>query len=201
VPRERVLGRAARRTFAADELGWLAMTPAILLMGPTASGKSSVALELAALLPVELVSVDSAQVYRGMDIGTAKPDQATRARVAHHLVDLIEPDEAYSAARFRADALDAMAAIRSRGRIPLLVGGTMLYVKALREGLSRLPAGGPPCTPSSHVSTPRPRRVSRPPTASAFNARLRYFWFPGRHCRRCRAHARPAMRRSFWRSR
>ena len=115
------------------------MTPAILLMGPTASGKSAVALELAAMLPVELVSVDSAQIYRGMDIGTAKPDQATRARVAHHLVDLIEPDESYSAARFRADALAAMAAIRSRGRIPLLVGGTMLYVKALREGLSRLP--------------------------------------------------------------
>jgi tRNA dimethylallyltransferase len=115
------------------------MHPAILLMGPTASGKSAIALELAALLPVEIVSVDSAQVYRGMDIGTAKPDAATRKRVAHHLIDLIEPDQSYSAARFRADALTAMAQIRSRGRIPLLVGGTMLYVKALREGLSRLP--------------------------------------------------------------
>jgi len=115
------------------------MKPAILLMGPTASGKSAIALELATLLPIEIVSVDSAQVYRGMDIGTAKPDAATRARVAHHLVDLIDPDQSYSAARFRADALAAMAEIRGRGRIPLLVGGTMLYVKALREGLSRLP--------------------------------------------------------------
>jgi tRNA dimethylallyltransferase len=115
------------------------VTPAILLMGPTASGKSAIALELSALLPIEIVSVDSAQVYRGMDIGTAKPDASTRARVAHHLVDLIDPDESYSAARFRADALAAMAGIRSRGRIPLLVGGTMLYFKALREGLSRLP--------------------------------------------------------------
>ncbi len=91
------------------------------------------------MLPVEIVSVDSAQVYRGMDIGTAKPDPATRGRVAHHLIDLIEPDQSYSAARFRADALAAMKEIRSRGRVPLLVGGTMLYVKALREGLSRLP--------------------------------------------------------------
>jgi tRNA dimethylallyltransferase len=116
-----------------------AVTPAILLMGPTASGKSAIALELAQLLPVEIVSVDSAQVYRGMDIGTAKPDAAARARVAHHLVDLIDPDQAYSAARFRADALAAIAGIRSRGCIPLLVGGTMLYFKALRDGLSRLP--------------------------------------------------------------
>ncbi|HVS55815.1 MAG TPA: tRNA (adenosine(37)-N6)-dimethylallyltransferase MiaA [Casimicrobiaceae bacterium] len=108
-------------------------------MGPTASGKSAIALELAQLLPVEIVSVDSAQVYRGMDIGTAKPDAAARARVAHHLVDLIDPDQSYSAARFRVDALAAIAGIRSRGRIPLLVGGTMLYFKALREGLSRLP--------------------------------------------------------------
>jgi tRNA dimethylallyltransferase len=115
------------------------MMPAILLMGPTASGKSAIALELAQLLPVEIVSVDSAQVYRGMDIGTAKPDAATRARVAHHLLDLIDPDQSYSAARFRADALAAIAGIRSRGCIPLLVGGTMLYFKALREGLSRLP--------------------------------------------------------------
>jgi tRNA dimethylallyltransferase len=115
------------------------MTPAVLLMGPTASGKTAVALELAARLPVEIVSVDSAQVYRGMDIGTAKPDAATRGRVRHHLLDLIDPDQAYSAARFRIDALDAIAGIRARGRIPLLVGGTMLYFKALREGLSDLP--------------------------------------------------------------
>ena len=115
------------------------MTPAVLLMGPTASGKSAVALELAARLPVEIVSVDLAQVYRGMDIGTAKPDGETRARVRHHLLDLIDPDQAYSAARFRIDALAAIADIRARGRVPLLVGGTMLYFKALREGLSDLP--------------------------------------------------------------
>jgi tRNA dimethylallyltransferase len=108
-------------------------------MGPTASGKTAVALELAGRFPVEIVSVDSAQVYRGMDIGTAKPDAATRARVRHHLLDLIDPDQAYSAARFRSDALAAIAGIRARGRIPLLVGGTMLYFKALSEGLSDLP--------------------------------------------------------------
>jgi tRNA dimethylallyltransferase len=119
------------------------MTPAVLLMGPTASGKSAVALELAARLPAEIVSVDSAQVYRGMDIGTAKPDAATRARVRHHLLDLVDPDQAYSAARFRTDALAAIADIRTRGRIPLLVGGTMLYFKALREGLSDLPPADP----------------------------------------------------------
>jgi tRNA dimethylallyltransferase len=115
------------------------MTPAVLLMGPTASGKSAVAMELVTRLPMEIVSVDSAQVYRGMDVGTAKPDVAIRTRVRHHLIDLIDPDEAYSAGRFRADALAAMADIRARGNIPLLVGGTMLYFKALREGLSSLP--------------------------------------------------------------
>ena len=114
-------------------------SPVILLMGPTASGKSAVALELAERLPLEIVSVDSAQVYRGMDIGTAKPDLATRSRVPHHLVDIIDPDAAYSAARFRTDALEAIAAIRSRGRAALVVGGTMLYFKALRDGLSQLP--------------------------------------------------------------
>jgi tRNA dimethylallyltransferase len=115
----------------------------VLLMGPTASGKSAVALELAQRLPLEIVSVDSAQVYRGMDIGTAKPDMATRARVPHHLIDLIDPDAAYSAARFRADALEAIAAISARGRVALVVGGTMLYFKALREGLSQLPGADP----------------------------------------------------------
>ncbi len=113
--------------------------PAVLLMGPTASGKSALALALAERFPVEIISVDSAQVYRGMDIGTAKPDAATRSRVPHHLIDLIAPTEAYSAARFRTDALAAIAAIRARGRMPLLVGGTMLYFKALRDGLSALP--------------------------------------------------------------
>ena len=117
--------------------------PAVLLMGPTASGKSALALALAGRFPAEIVSVDSAQVYRGMDIGTAKPDAVTRRRVPHHLIDVIDPTEAYSAARFRADALAAVAAIRARGRVPLLVGGTMLYFKALSEGLSALPPADP----------------------------------------------------------
>jgi tRNA dimethylallyltransferase len=115
------------------------VTPAVLLMGPTASGKSQLALALCEQLPCEIVSVDSAQVYRGMDIGTAKPDAATRARVPHHLIDLCDPAEAYSAARFCDDAVRAMAAIRARNRIPLLVGGTMLYFRSLQQGLSDLP--------------------------------------------------------------
>jgi tRNA dimethylallyltransferase len=113
---------------------------AVVLMGPTASGKSAVALELCERFGLEIVSVDSAQVYRGMDIGTAKPDRATRARVPHHLLDLLDPTERYSAARFRDDALAAMHDIASRGRVPLLAGGTMLYFKALSGGLSELPA-------------------------------------------------------------
>ena len=119
------------------------MIPAVLLMGPTGSGKSALAMALAERFPVEIVSVDSAQVYRGMDIGTAKPDAATRARVPHHLLDILDPVEAYSAARFRAEAMQAIAGIRSRGAVPLLVGGTMLYFKALQEGLSALPVADP----------------------------------------------------------
>ena len=115
------------------------LPPAIFLMGPTASGKTSVAVELVRHLPVEIISVDSALVYRDMDIGTAKPDAATLARAPHHLIDIIAPTEAYSAAAFRHDALRLMADITQRGKIPLLVGGTMLYFKALREGLSKLP--------------------------------------------------------------
>ena len=111
----------------------------VVLAGPTASGKSALALELAARLPLEIVSVDSALVYRGMDIGTAKPTPAERADVPHHLIDILDPTEAYSAARFAADATALAADIRARGRLPLLVGGTMLYVKALREGLHELP--------------------------------------------------------------
>ncbi len=115
------------------------LPPAIFLMGPTASGKTGVAVELAQKLPVELISVDSALVFRDMDIGTAKPDAATLARAPHHLIDIIAPTEAYSAAAFRKDALRLMADITTHGKIPLLVGGTMLYFKALREGLSPLP--------------------------------------------------------------
>ena len=115
----------------------------LFLMGPTASGKSQLALALCERFDAEIVSVDSAQVYRGMDIGTAKPDAATRARVPHHLLDLCDPAEAYSAARFREDALRAIAGIRARGRVPLLVGGTMLYFRALQQGLSDLPPADP----------------------------------------------------------
>ena len=117
--------------------------PAILLMGPTASGKTAVALALADRFPVELVSVDSAQVFRDMDIGTAKPEAATLARYPHRLIDLISPEESYSAARFRADALAAMAAITAAGKVPLLVGGTMLYFRALLHGLADLPQADP----------------------------------------------------------
>ena len=113
--------------------------PAIFLMGPTASGKTGAAVALAAALPVEIISVDSALVYRDMDIGTAKPDDATLQQAPHHLINLIPPTQAYSAANFRQDALGLMADISARGRIPLLVGGTMLYFKALEQGMSGLP--------------------------------------------------------------
>jgi tRNA dimethylallyltransferase len=113
--------------------------PAILLMGPTASGKTAVAVQLATTLPCEIISVDSAMIYKDMDIGTAKPDAETLKRAPHHLINVIEPHESYSAARFRDDALTLMREITERGNIPLLVGGTMLYFKALVEGLNDLP--------------------------------------------------------------
>lgn len=114
--------------------------PYLCLAGPTASGKTAAALAIAEVLPVEIVSVDSALVYLGMDIGTAKPSREERARVPHHLIDLIDPAEAYSAARFVHDAQRLIAEIHMRGRLPLLVGGTMLYYKALFEGLDAMPA-------------------------------------------------------------
>ncbi|MGB4073815.1 tRNA (adenosine(37)-N6)-dimethylallyltransferase MiaA [Pseudomonas sp.] len=116
------------------------LPPAIFLMGPTAAGKTDLAIELARVLPCELISVDSALIYRGMDIGTAKPDKATLAEFPHRLIDIRDPAESYSAAEFRRDALAAMAEITARGRIPLLVGGTMLYYKALLEGLADMPS-------------------------------------------------------------
>ena len=116
---------------------------AVFLLGPTASGKSAVALALAGRFGAEIVSVDSAQVYRGMDIGTAKPTRAERDRIPHHLIDLVSPMEAYSAGRFRDDALVAVRAIGARGRLPLLVGGTMLYYRALTRGLADLPVAQP----------------------------------------------------------
>jgi tRNA dimethylallyltransferase len=116
---------------------------AICLMGPTATGKTEVAVELARHLPLGLISVDSALVYRGLDIGTAKPAPELLAEVPHRLVDIVEPEDAYSAARFRTDALEAMAAVRAEGRVPLLVGGTGLYFRALEQGLAELPAADP----------------------------------------------------------
>ncbi|RVT54007.1 tRNA (adenosine(37)-N6)-dimethylallyltransferase MiaA [Rubrivivax albus] len=115
----------------------------IVLAGPTASGKTAVALALAAQLPLEVISVDSALVYRGMDIGTAKPTPAERAAVPHHLIDIRDPLEPYSAAQFAADAMRLAAEIRARGRLPLLVGGTLLYVKALRDGIDAMPSADP----------------------------------------------------------
>ncbi len=117
--------------------------PAIFLMGPTASGKTDLAVALLEQLPCEIISVDSAMVYRGMDIGTAKPDAATLARAPHRLIDILDPAESYSAAQFRTDALREMAEITARGRVPLLVGGTMLYFRALQQGLSDLPPAQP----------------------------------------------------------
>ena len=116
------------------------LPPAIFLMGPTASGKTDLALQLVRELPCEIISVDSALVYRGMDIGSAKPSAEILQEYPHHLVDILDPAQCYSAAQFREDALAAMADITARGRIPLLVGGTMLYYKALIDGLAAMPA-------------------------------------------------------------
>ncbi|WP_240560616.1 tRNA (adenosine(37)-N6)-dimethylallyltransferase MiaA, partial [Pectobacterium actinidiae] len=115
------------------------LPPAIFIMGPTASGKTALAMALREYLPVELISVDSALIYKGMDIGTAKPSAEELAQAPHRLIDILDPAESYSAADFRRDALREMADITAAGRIPLLVGGTMLYFKALLEGLSPLP--------------------------------------------------------------
>ena len=112
-------------------------------MGPTAAGKTGLAVELCERFPLELISVDSALVYRGMDIGTAKPDATTLQKTPHRLIDILDPSESYSAADFRSDALREMKAITAAGRIPLLVGGTMLYFRALEHGLSVLPAADP----------------------------------------------------------
>jgi tRNA dimethylallyltransferase len=116
------------------------LPPAVFLMGPTATGKTELAVELVQRLPLDIISVDSALVYRGMNIGTAKPDPALLRQAPHRLIDIRDPAEAYSAAEFRQDALAEMAAITAQGRIPLLVGGTFLYFRALERGLSDMPA-------------------------------------------------------------
>jgi tRNA dimethylallyltransferase len=119
------------------------MPAAVFLMGPTASGKTSLAVEMCQRYPMDIISVDSALVYRGMDIGTAKPDAETLKKAPHRLIDIRDPSESYSAADFRNDALIEMKSITAKGRIPLLVGGTMLYFRALEHGLSELPAANP----------------------------------------------------------
>ena len=117
--------------------------PLLVLVGPTAVGKTAVAVRLARHVPMEVVSADSRQVYRGMDIGTGKPTAAERAAVPHHLVDVVAPDERYHAARFRVDGLAAIADIQARGRLPVVVGGTGLYVRALLKGLTPAPPADP----------------------------------------------------------
>ena len=121
--------------------GW--SVDALALVGPTASGKTAAALAIAQRWPVEIISIDSALVYQGMDIGTAKPSAEELAQVPHHLIDIRDPLQAYSAAEFARDATTLMADIRARGKLPLLVGGTMLYLKALRDGIDDLPAAQP----------------------------------------------------------
>jgi len=124
-------------------MGTSSKPPVFCLMGPTAAGKTDLALQLADRGNFELVSVDSAQVYRGMDIGTGKPDAATLARFPHHLIDIRDPADPYSVAEFRHDALQIMEAIHKKGSLPLLVGGTMLYFRALRDGLADMPRADP----------------------------------------------------------
>ena len=121
----------------------VARADAVILAGATCTGKTALALRLAEHYPVEIISVDSAQVYRGMDIGTSKPSRALLDAVPHHLIDLCDPSDAYSAGRFRRDATAAIAAVRARGRVPLLVGGTMLYFRALTRGIAPLPEADP----------------------------------------------------------
>jgi len=120
-----------------------ARLPVLLLAGPTGAGKTDWAIRLAASAPVEIVSVDSALVYRGLDIGTAKPAREVRARIPHHLIDICDAAESYSAGRFVSDALECIGAIHARGRVPFLVGGTMLYLRSLLDGLADLPEARP----------------------------------------------------------
>jgi tRNA dimethylallyltransferase len=166
-----------------------------VLTGPTGAGKTDFALALARDFPIEIVSVDSAQVYRGLDIGSAKPSGAIRAQVPHHLIDLVEPSASYSAGQFVRDATRAIEDIEARGRVPLLVGGTMLYIRALTGGIAELPGAsgeiGPRCTSVSKAPTRRLPRVSIPMTRSASSARWRYTWPPASGFRRCKQGPEP----------
>lgn len=162
---------------------------AVFLMGPTASGKTALACALSDRFPVDLISVDSALVYRGLDIGSAKPDAATLARYPHRLIDIRDPAARYSAADFRGDAVTAMQDITAKGRVPLLVGGTGLYFRALQQGLSQLPEadqairerltaeaaveGWPALHARLRQLDPAAGNASGPMTRSASNARWR----------------------------
>lgn len=148
---------------------------AIVLCGPTASGKSEWALRLAAELPVEIISVDSTQVYRGLDIGSAKPGIEVRARVPHHLIDIRDPAEAYSAGEFVADAVRLIGEIGARGRVPLLVGGTMLYLRALLVGMAAMPP-------------------AQPAVRAAIDARAARLGWPALHAELCRVDPEAARR-------
>jgi tRNA dimethylallyltransferase len=190
----------------------------VALAGPTGSGKSACALalvqQLAPMVPLEIVSVDSAQIYRGMDIGTAKPDRATRARVAHHLIDIRDPAQSFSAADFVRAADAAIASIHARGAVPLLVGGTMLYLRALRDGLAVMPAADPAIRcdieamaaaggwPAVHAEVARvdPQAAARiaPQDAQRLQRALEVYRITGTPISHWHAHTRTARTRYRW---
>jgi tRNA dimethylallyltransferase len=177
-------------------------------MGPTCTGKTALAVRLAARFPVEVISVDSALVYRGMDVGTSKPSAAERAAVPHHLIDVCDPAEPYSAGRFRRDALECIERIRARGRVPLLVGGTMLYFRALIRGLAPLPPADPAVResidaaaresgwPEQHARLtgidPVAAARIRPNDAQRIQRALEVWRITGRPLSELQAHAEPA---------
>ena len=169
---------------------------ALMILGPTASGKTALALDIARRVPVEIISVDSALVYRGMDIGTAKPSADELAQVPHHLIDIREPSESYSAAEFSADAWQLIGDIEARGRLPLLVGGTMLYARTLLHPMDDLPGArrwmpkppntaGPFCMHAWPNWTRPPHSACTPPMRSASSAHWKSSKSPASPYRRC----------------
>ena len=139
--------------------------PLVVIGGPTGVGKTAVAVELARRVPIEVISADSRQVYRGMDVATGKPTREVRQSVVHHLIDVVDPDDRYQAARFRHDAAAAIDAIRARGRLPVVVGGTGLYIRALLRGLDPAPPADPAfCSSSPHW---RPGKAGRRSTRAS----------------------------------